>query len=463
MFHRRKAYFLTNDAAAQRSRRMLEEPLNRVIPRLAVPTIISMLISSIYNMADTYFVSQLGTSASGAVGVIFSAMSIIQAIAFMFGMGSGTNVSQALGAKNEKLASQFVATGFFSAFGAGIVIAVLGNLTIDPLVRFLGATDTIAPYARDYAAYIFYGAPFMMCSLAMNNLLRFEGLATYGMIGITSGGLLNIVLDPLLIFGMNLGTAGAAIATAISQVVSFFILLLMTNHRASAISIQWKNFTPTRAIYKRMLSNGFPSLGRQGIASVSTILLNTTAGAWGDAAIAAMSIVSRYLMFINSSIIGFGQGFQPVCGFCYGAGKYSRVRDAYHYCIKVGTVVLLVLGVISFIFAEPIVTLFRRDDLEVISIGTTALRLQLCSLPLWAFITLSNMCTQAMGLGMKATLISIARQGIFLIPALLVLPHVFGLLGLQMAQPIADGCTAIFAWAIVAGIMRNLKTKPDKV
>ena len=295
---------------------MLEEPVQQVIPRLAVPTIISMLISSIYNMADTYFVSQLGTSASGAVGVIFSAMSIIQAIAFMFGMGSGTNVSHALGAKDEKLASQFVATGFFSAFGAGVIIAILGNLCLDPLVRFLGATETIAPYARDYAAYIFYGAPFMMCSLAMNNLLRFEGLAAYGMVGITSGGLLNIVLDPILIFGLKLGTAGAAIATAVSQLVSFTILLLMTNRRASAISISWKNFTPTAVIYKKMLGNGFPSLARQGIASVSTILLNTTAGAWGDAAIAAMSIVSRYLMFINSSIIGFGQGFQPVCGFC---------------------------------------------------------------------------------------------------------------------------------------------------
>lgn len=450
-------------ASQRRTRMMLEEPVQRVIPRLAVPTIISMLISSIYNMADTYFVSQLGTSASGAVGVIFSAMSIIQAIAFMFGMGSGTNVSHALGAKDEKLASQFVATGFFSAFGAGVIIAILGNLCLDPLVRFLGATETIAPYARDYAAYIFYGAPFMMCSLAMNNLLRFEGLAAYGMVGVTSGGLLNIVLDPILIFGLKLGTAGAAIATAVSQLVSFTILLLMTNRRASAISISWKNFTPTAVIYKKMLGNGFPSLARQGIASVSTILLNTTAGAWGDAAIAAMSIVSRYLMFINSSIIGFGQGFQPVCGFCYGAGKYSRVRQAYTYCIRVGTVVLLVLGAISFVFAEPIITLFRRDDLEVIRIGTTALQLQLLSLPLWAFITLSNMCTQAMGLGMKATLISIARQGIFLIPALLILPRVFGLLGLQMAQPIADLCTAIFAFFIVHKVMQELKNRPDVV
>ena len=389
--------------SASEQRAKMNEPISKVIPRLALPTIISMLISSVYNMADTYFVSQIGTSASGAVGVIFSAMSLIQAVAFMFGMGAGTNVSQALGARDEERAQRFAATSFFTAFATGILIAVVCNLSIDPLVRFLGATETIAPYAKDYASYIFYAAPFMMCSFVMNNLLRFEGLAFYGMIGIASGGVLNMVLDPLLIFGLNLGTAGAAIATAISQVVSFCILLTMINRRAGAIPIRFRDFTPKWSFYKRILYNGFPSLGRQGIASVSTILLNTTAGVYGDAAIAAMSIVTRFVMFINSSMIGFGQGFQPVCGFCFGAGKYSRVRQAYTYCIKVGTVVLLVLGVVSFIFAQQIVTLFRRDDLQVIEIGTLALRLQLCTLPLWAYITMSNMFTQSIGYGLQAT------------------------------------------------------------
>lgn len=222
---------MPGSASEQRAKMMLEEPISKVIPRLALPTIVSMLISSVYNMADTYFVSQIGTSASGAVGVIFSAMSLIQAVAFMFGMGAGTNVSQALGARDEERAQRFAATSFFTAFATGILIAVVCNLSIDPLVRFLGATETIAPYAKDYASYIFYAAPFMMCSFVMNNLLRFEGLAFYGMIGIASGGVLNMVLDPLLIFGLNLGTAGAAIATAISQVVSFCILLTMTNRR----------------------------------------------------------------------------------------------------------------------------------------------------------------------------------------------------------------------------------------
>jgi len=446
----------------KRTQMMLQAPVSRVIPRLAIPTIISMLITAIYNMADTFFVSQLGTSASGAVGVIFSAMAIIQAVSFMMGMGTGTNVSQALGAGDEERARRYASVGFFTAFGMGVVIAILGLSNIDPLVRFLGATETIVPYAKDYATYIFYAAPFMMCSFVMNNLLRFEGLAVYGMVGITTGGILNMVLDPIFIFLFGLGTSGAAIATAISQFVSFTVLLVMCNTKPDAITIDPRNFKPTAKMYGRILYIGFPSLGRQGIASVSTILLNTAAGVYGDAAIAAMSIVTRFIMFINSSIIGFGQGFQPVCGFSYGAGKYSRVREAFWFCVKVSTVLLIVLGGISMLLSEQIVTVFRRDDVEVIRIGTTALRLQLSTLPLWGFIVMSNMLTQSIGYGARATLLSIARQGIFLIPALLTLPGMLGLLGIQIAQPISDVCTLVLTIVIIGNVLKQLKSMPDK-
>lgn len=448
--------------SSSRGEMMLNMPVSRVIPQLAIPTIISMLITSIYNMADTFFVSQLGTSASGAVGVIFSAMAIIQAVAFTIGMGSGTNVSQALGAGDEEKAQRYVSTAFFTAVAVGAVLAAAALLNIDWLVRFLGATETIAPYAKDYATYIFYAAPFMMGSLAMNNLLRFEGLSIYGMVGITTGGVLNMVLDPLLIFGFGLGTSGAAIATAISQFVSFTILLIMTNTKDAAISIHPRNFRPTARMYGRIFYMGLPSLGRQGIASVSTILLNNAAGLYGDAAIAAMSIVSRFIMFINSTVIGFGQGFQPVCGYCYGAGRYSRVREAFTFCVKVSTIILLVLSAVSFLFARPIITVFRRDDPLVIEIGTFALRAQLLTLPLWGFITMSNMFTQSIGYGVRATIIATARQGIFLIPALLILPQVFGLRGIQIAAPISDVLTLFLAWGIVSGILRQLKAKPDK-
>ena len=446
----------------KRTQMMLEAPVSRVIPRLAIPTIISMLITAIYNMADTFFVSQIGTSASGAVGVIFSAMAIIQAVSFMMGMGTGTNVSQALGAGDEERARRYAAVGFFTAFGTGVVIAVLGIANIDPLVRFLGATETIAPYAKDYATYIFYAAPFMMCSFVMNNLLRFEGLAMYGMVGITTGGILNMLLDPIFIFGFGLGTSGAAIATAISQFISFSILLFMCNTKPDAIRIDVRNFKPTAKMYGKIVYIGFPSLGRQGIASISTILLNTAAGVYGDAAIAAMSIVTRFIMFINSSIIGLGQGFQPVCGFSYGAGKYSRVREAFWFCVKVSTVLLIVLAGGSLLLSEHIVTVFRRDDAEVIRIGTTALRLQLSTLPLWGLIVMSNMLTQSIGFGGRATLLSIARQGIFLIPALLTLPGAFGLLGIQIAQPISDVCTLVLTIAIISNVLKQLKNMPDK-
>ena len=446
----------------KRTQMMLNAPVSRVIPKLAVPTIISMLITAIYNMADTFFVSQLGTSASGAVGVIFSAMAIIQAVAFMMGMGTGANVSQALGAGDEDRAKRYASVGFFLAFIMGVIIAALALGNIDWLVRFLGATETIAPYAKDYATYIFYAAPFMMCSFVMNNLLRFEGLPTYGMIGITTGGILNMVLDPLFIFGFGMGTAGAAIATAISQFVSFNILLIMCNTKPDAITIHPKHFKPTFKMFGRIVYIGFPSLGRQGIASVSTILLNTAAGVHGDAAIAAMSIVTRFIMFINSSIIGFGQGFQPVCGFSYGAGKYSRVREAYRFSVKVTTILLLVFAGSSILLSEQIITVFRRDDPQVIAIGTLALRLQLSTLPLWGVIVMSNMLTQSIGFGGRATLLSIARQGIFLIPLLLVLPGAFGLIGIQIAQPISDVCTLVLTTIVISGVLRQLKTMPDR-
>lgn len=448
--------------AEQRTHMMLHEPVKRIIPRLAVPSIISMLISSIYNMADTFFVSQIGTSASGAVGVIFSAMALIQAVSFTIGMGTGANVSRCLGAREDAEARTFCSVGVITAFLTGIVICILAQLNLDWLVRFLGATETIAPYAKDYATYILYAAPFMMSSFAMNNILRFQGLATYGMVGITVGGILNMVLDPLLIFGLNLGTAGAAIATAISQVVSFVILLAMCNLKPDTITIRLREFKPTLKMYGRILHSGLPSLGRQGIASVATILLNTAAGVYGDATIAALSIVSRFVMFINSAVIGFGQGFQPVCGFNYGAGQYSRVREAYRFSVKVATVILICLVALALPFSRTIVALFRADDPDVIRIGTLAMQLQLATMPLWGVSTMANMLTQSIGYGVRATILAASRQGICLIPLLLTLPYIMGLLGLQVCQPIADVLSFVLALGIVSSVLRSMKAMPDK-
>ena len=454
--------------AANRKDMMLNQPLNRVIPQLAVPTVISMLITAIYSMADTYFVSRISTEASGAVGVVFSAMSLIQAFAFTIGMGSGTNLSQCLGAGRDEDANRYVSVAFFTAFFAGLLLMILCNLNLEPLVRFLGATDEITPHAMAYATYIFYAAPFMMSSLVMNNLLRFQGMASYAMVGITSGGILNMILDPLLIFALGMGTAGAALATAISQAVSFTILLIMCNTRPDTIPVRFSNFRPSLHMYGRILYNGVPSLGRQGIASIATILLNRVAGtispdpATVNAAIASISIVNRFVMFINSAVIGFGQGFQPVCGFCFGAGKYSRVRKAYFYCGKVATVILLVLAAIALVFSRQIIMLFRAEDPLVVRIGTETLRYQLITLPLWGFYVMSNMCTQAIGYGVRSTIISSARQGIFLIPCALILPSLWGLTGLELAQPVADIAAFILAAVMMWQIMKKMKAMPDK-
>lgn len=416
-----------------RNEQMLNDPVERIIPKLAGPTILSMLITSIYNMADTFFVSQLGTSASGAVGIIYSAMALIQAFAFMIGMGAGNNISRLLGKGDEEEAKKYASVAWFTGFALGCVVSVLGLTLLHPIVMLLGSTETIAPYAMDYARYIFLAAPFMMCSFIMNNLLRFQGLAVYSMVGITTGGILNMVLDPILIFGAGMGTMGAGVATGFSQFVSFCILLFMCNTHKDAIRITPRNYKPSLQIYGRILYTGAPSLARQGIASISSVMLNSIAGSYGDAAVAAMSIVSRFTMFINSVVIGFGQGFQPVCAFNFGAKKYDRVKRSFWFCVKVATITLLVLCGISQLFSGHIIALFRRDDAEVIEIGTFALRAQLLTMPLWGYYIMCNMFSQSIGYGFRASIISCARQGLFLIPVLAILPRFFGLRGLQLA------------------------------
>lgn len=446
----------------EKYRQMIETPVNRLIPRLAIPTIISMLVTSIYNMADTFFVSQLSTSASGAVGVMFSAMSMIQAIGFTLGMGSGNHISRSLGNRDEERAGVFAATAFYTAAIIGVGILAVGILFSRQLVFFLGATETIAPYAQDYARYILIGAPFMMTSFVMNNILRSQGNAVFAMVGITVGGILNMILDPLLIFGLDLGISGAAIATMVSQIISFCILLYQCNARPDCIKIQLSKFRPSGKVYGEILHAGLPSFCRQGLASAAAVILNFAAGPYGDAAIAAMSIVTRFMMFINSSLIGFGQGFQPVCGFNFGAERYDRVLEAFWFCVKVAVIMLTVFGIVSFGISRPIITAFRREDLQVIEIGTLALRLQLLTMPFQAWVIMVNMLTQSIGYGFRASLVAMGRQGLFLIPALLILPKLFGVLGLQMAQPIADMLTFVLATVIVSGILKELRQMKEK-
>lgn len=440
---------------------MTQTPVNKLIPRLAVPTIISMLITSIYNMADTFFVSQLSTSASGAVGVNFSLMAMIQAIGFTLGMGSGNYMSRMLGAKEQDRAQKACSTAVYTAFAFGLILAVLGIVNIDKMVRVLGATETIAPYAKDYGRYILIAAPYMTVSFVFNNHLRSQGNAALSMIGITTGGILNVILDPVLIFGFDLGISGAAIATIFSQFVSFIILLTLVVRSQNVLKPLPKYFTLQGWVYKEILSAGMPTLGRQGLASVASVLLNVAASAFGDAAVAAMSIVTRIMMFINSALIGFGQGFQPVCGFNFGAGRYDRVLDAYFFCRRVALVFLLTMGIIMFAVSTPIMHLFRKDDAEVIRIGALALKMQCCLLPFQSYVIMGNMLAQSIGYSFRATITAISKQGLFFIPAILILPKLFGVTGLQLAQPVADALTFILTYVIIKMVVKELRAMAD--
>ena len=441
---------------------MTETPVNRLIPRLAVPTIISMLTTSIYNMADTFFVSQLSTSASGAVGVNFSLMAMIQAIGFTLGMGSGNYMSRMLGAKEQGRAQNACSTAVYTAFVLGLVLAVFGISNIDWLVQALGATQTIAPYAKDYGRYILLAAPYMTVSFVFNNHLRSQGNAALSMIGITTGGILNVIFDTVLLFGLDMGISGAAIATIFSQFVSFTILLTLVIRSKNVLKPLPHYFTFQGWVYKEILAAGMPTLGRQGLASAASVLLNVAASGFGDAAVAAMSIVTRIMMFINSALIGFGQGFQPVCGFNFGAGRYDRVLEAYFFCRRVAFVFLLTMGVIMFAISTPMMHLFRKDDVEVIRIGSVALKMQCCLLPFQSYVIMGNMLAQSIGYSFRATLTAVSKQGLFFVPAILILPRLFGVTGLELAQPVADALTFMLTWVVITMVVKELRRMVQK-
>lgn len=437
---------------------MTEGSVKLQVCKMAVPTIITMLITAIYNMADTYFVGKLGTSATGGVGVVFSYMTIIQAIGFFFGHGSGNYISRKLGEKKPQEATVMAATGFFTSIVFGALIAVLTFTWIVPICRVLGATETILPYAKDYLFYILLATPFMMGALVLNNQLRFQGNANIGMIGMVSGGILNMALDPLFIFTFDMGIGGAGCATMISQIVSF-ILLAIGCTKFSQVKISIKNFSFNRHWYFEIFRGGVPSLCRQGLGSISSICLNNMAKPFGDPAIAAISVVTKITMFIVSALIGFGQGFQPVCGFNYGAKKYDRVREAFWFSVKVAFVFLVIAGAIAFLFAPEVILLFTKKDPEVLEIGVLALRLQCIVLPLNSFITLANMMLQTMGRAVPATVVAMARQFLCFLPVLFIAVPLLGLLGIQLTQPLADLLAFGIAVPFTCRELRMLKRK----
>lgn len=438
-------------------RKMTGQPVSRLILSLAIPTIVSMIVTAIYNTADTYFVSQLGTSASGAVGIVMSLMGIIQSLGFMIGMGSGSWMSRLLGEKKDQTVSQVAASGFYFALVLGALMAVGGILFLDPLVGLLGATETIRPYAMEYAQYILYAAPFLIASFSLNKMLCAEGRAKFAMVGIAFGGILNIFLDPLFIFVFGLGIGGAAIATGLSQIVSFLILLYMFASGRTIAKLDLKHAARRPGMYLQIMKFGLPSFFRQGLSSVATIALNKMASGYGDAAVSAMAIVTKVFMLIFSVVIGFGQGYQPVAGYNYGAKQYGRVRESFLFMVRTATIFLSVFAVIGYAAAPAVIQIFISEDPAVVEIGTVSLRLQCLAMPFLPLGVCCNMTFQTIGKSGIATFLSSARQGYVFLPLILILPQLFGLGGVQLAQPIADVITCFICIPFTVWFFRELK------
>lgn len=435
--------------------KMTQTPVASLVISLGIPTTISMLITNVYNMADSYFVSQIDLSAGGATSIVFGLMSIIQAFGFMFGHGAGSNISRLLGGQKQEDAHRYASTGVLWALCSGLLITLFGLVFLEPFMRLLGSTETILPYAKDYAFYILLAAPVMAVSCVLNNILRYEGKAALAMIGLTTGGILNIALDPVLIFVCDMGIGGAGLATAISQCVSLMILLSVFCLGKTQSHLSLKHLTKDMSVPLNIILTGLPSLARQGLNSVSTMVLNAQAKLFGDACIAAMGYVARTSSLIFCVGLGIGQGFQPVSGFNYGAKKYSRVKKATVFTLIFGMIFLGVIAGVCFLLAPEIIRLFRKEA-EVVAMGSYALRVQCAFLVSLPVSVVATMLFQSIGKSMPALVLSCLQSGLLFIPLCLVLTHFCGIFGIQWSQPLAYFVSAMVSLPMMLVFLKKL-------
>ena len=444
-----------NASADEQYKKLTETPVNKLISSLAVPTIISMMITMIYNLADTYFVSKINVQSSGATGVVFSLMGIIQAFGFMYGQGAGSNISRLLGAKHIELAKKYCSSAFFYALISAVMVMVFGLIFLTPLMKLFGSTDTILPYARDYGKFILIAAPAMTTSCVMNNILRYEGMAKLAMVGLAAGGVLNMILDPILIFTLSLGISGAGIATAVSQYISMFILMIMFRSKKSQTSISFKYVSFKFEYFWNIVTTGVPSFARQGLNSMSNMVMNIQASVYGDPCIAAMSIVAKCSNLIFSVGVGIGQGFQPVASFNYGAKIYGRVKQGIKFTWKMGTIIVSTLSVVCFIFAKQVVSAFRSEA-EIVSIGTAALRFMCIAMIFLPTVMTGNMTFQSIGKRGRAFFLACLQNGLLFIPFVMILPKFIGLTGVEISQPIAYIISAVITVPLLISFMKQL-------
>ena len=442
---------------------MANEPVGRVIIKMAVPTIIAFLINSIYSLADTFFVSGLGTEATAAVSVNASLDQLIMMCGSMLAVGANSYIARLLGEGKDKKASQVLSTAFFIAFAIGLLLTVFGCIFTTPMVRLLGATDTCLKYSVDYATYVLLAAPFMASSFVMNQCLRSEGSATFSMIGMGFGGVLNCVLDPVFIFGVPgwgipaMGVAGASLATAISKVVSFSILIFPYITRKSLLHLSLRNFHFSMDIIGQIVSVGSSSMFRSGLAVVAGILLNDMAGNISDSVLAGIGVCTKVMMFPFSIILGFGTGFQPVAGFNWGARKYDRVKQSYQFASNVAFWGAAILATLIAIFAKPIISVFAGDDPQMQQIGALSIRLQCVALPIHAWVAIVNMLCAGLGNAGGALLLSTSRQGSCFLPILFPMAALWGEFGLAAVQAVADVLTLILAVPMCIYMMKKIK------
>ncbi|MEG0875572.1 MAG: MATE family efflux transporter [Oscillospiraceae bacterium] len=440
---------------------MLDTPISRLIPKMAIPTVIAMLITSVYSMADSYFVHFLGTSATAAVGVNMSIDQTIMMAGSFLAVGSNSYISRLMGAKQNDKASATLSAAFFTAFFLGILVMVPGLMFTEKMVRLLGATNSSAKYAVDYANYILIAAPFMASSFVLNQCLRSEGSPVYSMVGMGLGGILNIALDPLFIFTFDMGVGGAALATAISKFISFCILIFPYIRKHSVLRLSIKRISFSRDIVRETTLMGMPSLLRTGLSVVSFIIINNFAGRYSDSALAGISVVTRIMMVPTFAILGFAQGFQPVAGYNFGATRYDRVKESFRFSSLVAVISVTVVSLLMAVFSKQLILLFTEGDMEMVKIGQFCLITQCVIMPLNAWVIIVNMLYAALGKPVGAIILGSTRQGICFLPVVFILPIFLGIYGLASAQAVADLLAFVvaipFAISIYRGVNRKLR------
>lgn len=447
------------DNAMQRAKRadmMLNEPISKVIPKMAIPTIVAFLINSIYSLADTYFVSSLGTNATAAVSVNSSLDQLIMMMGSMLAVGANSYIARLLGQGNKKKADRVLSTAFFTAMGLGTLLMIFGSIFMTPLVRLLGATPTCEQYSIDYATYVLMAAPFMAANFVMNQCLRSEGSAMFSMIGMGFGGVLNCVLDPIFIFGLDMGVAGASLATAISKFASFVILIFPYISKRSMLNLSVRQFKPDKDIWSNIVSIGSSSMFRSGLAVVAAIMLNDLAGNISDSVLAGVGVCTKIMMFPFNIILGFGTGFQPVAGYNWGAKRFDRVNESYRFCSKVAVVSAVIMAAALVIFVKPIIVTFAGTDPEMLEIGIVCMISQCIALPIHAWVAIVNMLCAGLGNAKGALALSTSRQGSCFIPILYILAWLFGAYGIAVVQAVADVLTLVLAIPIMLGMKKKI-------